>query len=155
MMRSKLPTVIETPVAVLLPFEMEYLIHKTGVSKQAFRRWPLALTPEVTIEIGMFDLGKLCPFLSEERLCTIHTHNPLDCRTYPLLPVLNYHGELEWELGENCPSLSLLNPKFSTAVKQIWEDLLPALPKAWWDIYAFADHWTGWPEPTEEANDAA
>ena len=104
----------------------------------------------MTIEIGMFDLGKLCPFLSEERLCTIHTHNPLDCRTYPLLPVLNYPRELEWQLSDTCPSAMLLNSKFGEGVKRIWHDLLPVLPQAWWDLYAFADHWKGWPDPAEE-----
>jgi hypothetical protein len=128
---------------------MEYLMEKTGVARDVFRRWPLALTPDVTIEIGMFDLGKTCPFLTENLQCSIYTFYPLDCRTYPLLPVLNYRRELEWELGASCPSRLLLNPRFGEAVKLIWQELLSVLPQAWWDLYAFADHWKGWPEPTE------
>ncbi len=136
---------IASPVVVLLPFEMEYIINKTGVSPDVFRRWPLALTPEVTIEVGMLDLGKPCPFLDPSmRTCTIHEHNPLDCRTFPLLPFQNAYGGLEWELGENCPSLSLLSPKFADAIKHIWQEIHPLLPQDWWDIYNFADHWTGW-----------
>ena len=145
---------IASPIVVLLPFEMEYLIEKTGVSKDLFRRWPLALTPDVTIEVGMLDLGKPCPFLKDNLQCSIHEHNPLDCRTFPLLPVLNYHGGLEWELGENCPSLMFLNSKFVDAVKEVWQDLLPRLPRAWWDLYAFADHWTGWPQEAESPHAA-
>jgi Fe-S-cluster containining protein len=143
---------IASPIVVLLPFEMEYLIEKTGVSVELFRRWPLPLTPDVTIEIGMLDLGKPCPFLQDNLLCSIHDHNPLDCRTFPLLPVLNPHDHLEWQLGQNCPSLAFLNPGFVDAVKEVWQDLLPHLPRAWWDIYAFADHWTGWPQPAESWN---
>jgi Fe-S-cluster containining protein len=146
-MRSRQPSEIASPVVVLLPFEMEYLMEKTGVARDVFRLWPLAWTPEVTIEIGMLDLGKPCPFLDGKMQCRIHAHNPLDCRTFPLLPFLNYHLELEWERGENCPSLSLLSPKFVDAVQRVWQELLPVLPLAWWDLYAFADHWTGWPDP--------
>ena len=136
-------------IVVLLPFEMEYLMERTGASRNAFRRWPLAWTPDVTIEIGMFDLGKTCPFLTENLQCSIYQIYPLDCRTYPLLPVLNDRRELEWELSDTCPSAMLLNPKFGEGVKLIWQELLPMLPQAWWDLYAFADHWKGWPNPTE------
>ena len=145
---------IASPIVVLLPFEMEYLIEKTGVSKELFRRWPMALSPDVTIEVGMLDLGKPCPFLKDNLQCSIHEHNPLDCRTFPLLPVLDYRGSLEWELGENCPSLNFINPKFVEAVKDVWHDLMPHLPRAWWDLYAFADHWTGWPQAAEALNAA-
>lgn len=148
-MRSMQFAEIASPVVVLLPFEMEYLIEKTGVLRSLFRRWPLALTPEVTIEIGMLDLGKPCPFLSENLQCSIHEHNPLDCRTFPLVPYQDLHGSLEWVLGENCPSLELLSPQFAEAIKNIWTDLFPFIPRGWWDIYYFADHWTGWPPPQE------
>lgn len=148
-MRKMKPDELASPVVVLLPFEMEYTIEKTGVSRDVFRRWPLALTPEVTIEIGMLDLGKPCPFLGEKLQCTIHEHNPLDCRTFPLLPFQDLHGDLAWELGQNCPSLSLLNPNFVAVVKRVWTELYPLIPQGWWDIYAFADHWTGWPPPEE------
>ena len=148
-MRKMQPNQLASPVVVLLPFEMEYTIEKTGVSRDVFRRWPLDLTPEVTIEIGMLDLGKPCPFLGEKLQCTIHEHNPLDCRTFPLLPFQDLRGDLAWELGQNCPSLSLLNPNFVAVVKRVWTELYPLIPQGWWDIYAFADHWTGWPPPEE------
>jgi len=150
-MRGMQSEELASPVVVLLPFEMEYLIEKTGVSRHVFRRWPLDLTPEITIEIGMLDLGKPCPFLSEKLQCTIHEHNPLDCRTFPLLPFQNLHRALDWELGANCPSVEYLNSTFVTVVKRVWADLYPLIPQGWWDIYAFADHWTGWSQP-EEAN---
>jgi Fe-S-cluster containining protein len=143
---------IASPIVVLLPFEMEYLIEKSGASRTLFRVWPIDLTPDLRIEIGMFDLGKPCPFLQDSRTCGIHEHNPLDCRTFPLLPSLSPSDELEWALGENCPSLAFLNPVFSEKIKLIWQDLEPALPRTWWDLYSFADHWTGWPQPKELVN---
>lgn len=138
---------IASPIVVLLPFEMEYLVERLGASRASFRIWPLDLTSELRIEIGMFDLGKPCPFIENDRICTIHTHKPLDCRTFPLLPSLNSSHELEWLLCESCPSLDFLNPAFSEQIKHIWQDVAPALPRAWWDFYAFADHWTGCPQP--------
>jgi Fe-S-cluster containining protein len=151
-MRPMNPEQIASPVVVLLPFEMEYIIEKTGVSRDVFRIWPIDLTPTLRLEIGTLDLGKPCPFLKENRLCGIHEHNPLDCRTFPLLPTLNPAGSLVWELGENCPSLAFLSPNFSKRMKQIWHHLEPFIPRAWWDLYAFADHWTGYPNPSENAN---
>ncbi len=145
---------IASPIVVLLPFEMEYILEKTGVSPEAFRRWTIPLDSETSLEIGMLDLGKPCPVLKENMQCGIHSHNPLDCRTFPMLPVLNHRDELEWQLGENCPSLSLLNPHFEEYMKHLWQDLLPVLPRAWWDLYAFADHWTGWPAVPERVDAA-
>ena len=153
-MREMTNNEIASPVVVLLPFEMEYLIQKTGVSRDIFRLWPVMLTPELTIEVGMLDLGKPCPFLSEKLQCRIHAHNPLDCRTFPLLPFQDDDGKLAWLLGENCPSLSSLSSKFVEAVKRVWQDLYPLIPKEWWDLYAFADTWTGWPTPQESKQDA-
>jgi len=141
---------IASAIVVLLPFEMEYLIEKSGASRTLFRVWPVDLTPDLRIEIGMFDLGKPCPFLQDNRMCGIHEHNPLDCRTFPLLPSLSPSDELEWVLGDNCPSLAFLNPVFSEKIKLIWQDLEPALPRTWWDLYSFADHWTGWSQSQPE-----
>jgi Fe-S-cluster containining protein len=153
-MRGMTSEKIASPVVVLLPFEMEYLLEKTGASPSVFRRWPIDVTPDVSIEIGILDLGKPCPFLRNNWMCGIHEHNPLDCRTFPLLPAQNVNGKLEWSLGENCPSLHLLNPRFSGHIKRVWRDLYPVLPQSWWDLYTFADHWTGWRIPVDAVDHA-
>ena len=59
---------VASPVVVLLPFEMEYLIAKTGVAPEVFRRWPIDITPTLRIDIGILDLGKPCPFLRDDKL---------------------------------------------------------------------------------------
>src|SRR5512139_2049613 len=118
-MRALDPGEIPSSVVVFLPFEMEYLIATLGVSPDIFRRWPLDLAPSVTIAIGILDLGKPCPFLTEALHCKIHFHKPLDCRTYPLLPFRDLRGNLDWQLGDNCPSLDFLSPSFTEAVKRI------------------------------------
>lgn len=151
-MRTMQTDKIASPVVVLLPFEMEYIIEKTGVGRDVFRIWPIDLTPNLRLGIGTLDLGKPCPFLQDNRLCGIHAHNPLDCRTFPMLPSLNPAGDMEWSLGENCPSIAFLSPAFSDQMKHTWKDLEPHIPRAWWDLYAFADHWTGYPQPSEVAH---
>jgi Fe-S-cluster containining protein len=143
---------IASAVVVLLPFEMEYLIERTGVSVDAFRRWPVEMAPGTVIKVSMFDLGKPCLFLQPDFRCGIYEKRPVDCQTFPLLPVLDPSDRLFWGYGEQCPSLVLLNPAFEKQIKRIWADLCRVLPKGWWDLYHAADDWTGWPSP-EESDD--
>jgi Fe-S-cluster containining protein len=142
---------IASAVVVLLPFEMEYLIERTSVSVDTFRRWPVEMAPGIVIRVSMFDLGKPCPFLQPDFRCGIYEKKPVDCQTFPLLPVLDPSGQLVWDYAEQCPSLALLNPAFEEQVKKIWANLYKVLPKGWWDLYHMADEWTGWP-PTDESD---
>jgi len=144
---------IASPIVVLLPFEMEYLIEKVPTTADVFRQWPIEYTPDLIVNIGLLDLGKPCPFLNENRMCGIHQHNPIDCRTFPALPFQGLFGELEWTFAENCPSLHRLNLAFVDNIRELWGNLFPHIPNSWWDLYAFADHWTGWP-PHGVADDA-
>jgi len=133
-----------SPVVVLLPFEMEYLVERVPTTLDIFRQWPIEYAPGLMLNIGILDLGKPCPFLQENRMCGIHQHNPIDCRTFPALPFQGLFGELEWAFAENCPSLHRLNPAFVKDIKDLWGDFYPYIPDSWWDLYAFADHWAGW-----------
>ncbi|MBN1178299.1 MAG: hypothetical protein JXD18_03750 [Anaerolineae bacterium] len=145
------PGSIASPVVVFLPFEMENIIEVSGISESAFRRWPVHMTPDLAIDVGMFDLGKPCPFLQPDFRCAMYMRRPVDCWTFPLLPTLDDAGRLAWEYGENCPSLSTLNPDFVRSVKDVWADVWRVLPRSWWDLYRAADDWTGWPLPEESA----
>jgi hypothetical protein len=140
---------VASAVVVLLPFEMEYLMAENGVRAAAFRRWPIEIEPGVIADVGMFDLGRVCPFLDADLRCGAYDKRPIDCWTYPLLPSLNGSGYLHWEYGLQCPSVSTFNPVFVREVKKVWHHLWRALPRQWWDLYRAADDWTGWP-PVEE-----
>jgi hypothetical protein len=151
-MRSMSWEQVASHVVVLLPFEMEYLIEKVGASLDSFRLWPVKMAPGVVIDVGMFDLGRLCPFLQPNSLCGIYGDRPVDCQTFPLLPVLNQSGQLDWTYGQNCPSLPTLSPLSDQAVWAVWVELYAVLPKSWWALYDAADDWRGWP-PQEEDGD--
>ena len=150
-MRTMDPEQIASPVVVLLPFEMEFLTQRTTISNGAFRRWPVELTSEVMIEVGMMDLGKPCPFLQPNFHCGIYNRKPIDCQTFPVLPYLDASGQLAWDVAESCPSLATLNPAFVEQIQGIWRELHAHLPAAWWALYDWADDWTGWPPPEEDA----
>ncbi len=151
-MRKMDPEQIASPVVVLLPFEMEFLAERTRISNGAFRRWPVEVAPGVTIEIGMMDLGKPCPFLQADFRCAIYNSKPVDCQTFPILPYLDPSGRLVWEIEAGCPSSETLNPMFVEQIQGIWTGLNAHLPAAWWELYDWADDWTGWP-PEERPRD--
>ncbi len=135
-------------VAVLLPFEMEYIIEKTGVSEDAFRRWPIRMGDGSLLEIGMFDLGRPCPFLEPHLRCSVYLDRPVDCQSFPLLPVLDPNsGELVWKDGQACPSLPFFNSIAREKIQDIWIELKETLPGEWWSLYHEAGQWVGWPLP--------
>jgi len=144
---------IASPVVLFLPFEMEYIIEKTGISVDAFRRWPVKMAPGVLIDVGMFDLGRPCPFLETDLRCRIYGERPVDCQSFPLLPVLDPTGQLVWKDVQRCPSLASFNSAFREQIQQVWIELNEVLPGGWWELYYEAGAWTGWPlprDPTQE-----
>lgn len=149
-MRKMDPGRIASSVVVLLPFEMEFLTGYKAASNGAFRRWPIELAPSLTVEIGMMDLGKPCPFLQPDFHCAIYNRKPVDCQTFPVLPYLDASGQLAWDVEKSCPSLDTLNPAFVQQIQEIWIELNAHLPAAWWALYEWADDWTGWPPPEED-----
>ncbi len=148
-MRGMALDAIASPIVVFLPFEMEYMIERHGVAEDAFRRWPVEMEPGVVIDVGMFDLGKPCPFLKPDCACGIYSDRPVDCQTFPLLPLLDAAGQMVWSYGQECPCRPAFHPAYDDQVRAMWADLNQALPRAWWDLYRAADDWLGWPPEDE------
>ncbi len=140
---------IASPVVVLLPFEMEYIVEKTGISMDVFRRWPVTMAHGLLMDVGMFDLGKPCPFLASDLCCDVYEERPVDCYSFPILPVLDPGGRLAWKDEQRCPSLASLNLTFGEPAQRIWTELFEVLPQGWWALYHEAGHWTGWPWPCD------
>jgi Fe-S-cluster containining protein len=139
---------IASPVVVLLPFEMEYIIEHVGGEPGNFRLMPVELSGDVSIQVGMLDLSNPCPFLRPDFRCGIYDRRPFDCRTFPLLPRLNAFGHIAWDYGQNCPSLHSINPAFDRQIRAVWEELHEILPRTWWELYLMAEE-LGCPLPEE------
>jgi Fe-S-cluster containining protein len=122
-------------VAIMLPFEMEYLISKTNATSSQFQSEPLEIASGITIDIGFITNATPCPFLTADHKCGIHSIRPLDCRSFPLIPVFNLDGTISFRVDAECPSACTFSPIYETQLKQVWEDLLPSLPMNYRMLY--------------------
>jgi Fe-S-cluster containining protein len=126
-MATREPAYTVSHVAIMLPFEMEYIIEETGVDPARFRRTPAEIAPGVVVEIGSFDIERPCPFLTDDFQCRGRTFRPMDCRSFPLIPVFGAGGELTFRLEASCPSLDTFLPAYQMRLKAAWQELLPHL----------------------------
>ena len=130
---SEEPTV--SHVAIMLPFEMEYIMEHTGVDRACFTETLVEIAPGVLHPIGSFDLGRPCPFLNNRFQCNAYEHRPLDCRSFPLIPVFQEEKALSFRYGEGCPSLHTFLPEYQEQMKQVWYNVLPALSRDYRIVY--------------------
>ncbi len=133
-MREMSPEQFASGTMVLLPFELEYLLEKTDVAVTVddFNTWPLEISPGLIIQVGRVDLQKPCPFLQPNFYCRVYEHRPLDCWSFPLIPIIDpINGQPTLQYGPNCPSLSTLNPAFEAQLRSIWAEVFHVLPLKW------------------------
>lgn len=122
-------------VAIMLPFEKEYILAKTHVTADQIQSTPVELAPGVNIEIGFITSATPCPFLANGYQCGIHEIRPLDCRSFPLIPVFNTDESLSFRTDQDCPSIHTFSESFQKMFKKIWSDLLPELPMSYRSVY--------------------
>jgi len=134
-MATREPAYTVSPVAIMLPFEMEYIIAQTGVDPARFRRTLAEIAPGVVVEIGSFDIEKPCPFLTGDFRCRGYDFRPLDCRSFPLTPVFGANGELTFRLGTGCPSLGTFSQAYQARLKTVWRELRPHLSADYRALY--------------------
>ncbi len=89
-------------VAILLPFEMEYILSKINASSAQLQQAPLELAPGITIDVGFTTSATPCPFLADDYRCGIRDIRPLDCRSFPLIPVFSQDGGITFRLEDEC-----------------------------------------------------
>lgn len=134
-MATRGPAYTVSRVAILLPFEMEYIVAHTGVDAARFRCTPVEIAPGCVIEVGSFDVEMPCPFLTDDFFCWGYEFRPLDCRSFPLVPVFA-DGGLAFRLEAACPSLATFAPVYRERLKTVWRELLPHLSieyRAWYN----------------------
>jgi Fe-S-cluster containining protein len=129
------PAYIVSHVAIMLPFEMEYIVVHTGVDAARFRRTPVEIAPACVIEIGSFDVEMPCPFLTDDFRCWGYPFRPMDCRSFPLVPVLGADGGLAFRLEAGCPSLETFSPAYRTRLEAAWRELSPYLSVGYRALY--------------------
>ncbi len=132
-------------VAIMLPFEMEYILAKTDMNPEQLLQAEIEFTTDTKINIGFMTSEKPCPFLTAHNQCGIHEFRPLDCRSFPLIPVFNLEennskeadsgGLLSFRIDNECPSSETLSPAYERELKTVWEKLLPHLPMTYQLLY--------------------
>ncbi len=107
----------------LLPFEDEFIRDRLA-----------ARGAHVALET-IHDIAgcKHCPFFRARR-CAIHPHRPVDCRTYPMVPVFVGNG-VTYTVSGVCPRRAGMDLPFMKLMSAVWNRLTPFLPKAWMAAY--------------------
>jgi Fe-S-cluster containining protein len=70
-----------------------------------------------------------CPFFQGHR-CAIHPHRPVDCRTYPMVPVFG-DTTIQFRVSGVCPKRAGMDEPFIRLMTGVWQRLTPHLPEAW------------------------
>ena len=122
-------------VAIFLPFELENIVSKTGIEPDQFQTAQIEFTPGTPIDIGFITNDLPCPFLREDHRCGIYEFRPLDCRSFPLIPVFQSDGGLNFRVDHACPSAKTHFPTHQEHLKDIWRGLLPRLPMNYRKLY--------------------
>ncbi len=122
-------------VAIMLPFEMEYILEKTQTSIDLIQTTSLEYAPGVFIDIGFVTNETPCPFLTKDYQCGIHDIRPLDCRSFPLIPVFDLNDTLSFRSDETCPSIHTFSKDFQEKFKKIWQELMSDLPMNYRTLY--------------------
>jgi Fe-S-cluster containining protein len=133
-MAAREPAYTVSHVAILLPFEMEYIVARSGVDAARFRRTLVKVAPGCIIEIGSFDIEMPCPFLTGDFRCWGYEFRPLDCRSFPLVPVFAAGG-LAFRLEAACPSLETFAPAYRACLEAVWRKLSPHLSAGYRALY--------------------
>jgi len=107
----------------LLPFEAEFIVQRlehTGM--------------RVSLEEVKGIAGcQHCPFFQSRR-CAIHPHRPVDCRTYPMVPVFAADS-ITFSVSGVCPRRAGMDEPFVQLMAGVWEHLAPRLPEAWKQVF--------------------
>jgi len=134
-MATQSPAYTVSHVAIMLPFEMEYILAQTDVDPGRRRRAPVEIAPGLVHAIGFATVETPCPFLTADFRCSAYPIRPLDCRSFPLTPVFGLDGALDFRLTATCPSLDTFSPTYQERLKTVWRDLLPHLSIAYRMLY--------------------
>ena len=107
-------------IVVLLPFEAEFIRNKLREKKLKHAAQDIN---NIETETGA------CPFFQKDK-CAIHCSRPIDCRTYPLMPIFR-ENTFEIRLLRGCPYGNDVPESFLKATSRVWQKLSPLLSLHW------------------------
>lgn len=114
-------------VMVLLPGEKEYL-RSIGIRFHNVKRWKRQI-----------EYVDKCPF-SKNGLCKINSTNPIDCRTFPVIPS-TLNGVVMSVISSRCPRSDKLEPTYQQTVESVWTDIFAEMSQSWKDAFVdFDEH---------------
>ena len=74
-----------------------------------------------------------CPYFKEKR-CKIHSHRPIDCRSFPLVPLF-HKGKFILKISSSFPYGHKITQDFYDSTNEIWTKLSPVLSDNWKQRY--------------------
>lgn len=122
-------------VAIMLPFEREYILSHTNIDSELLGRDRIPFTANTTLSIGFMTSEVPCPFLTDDNQCGIYDVRPLDCRSFPLIPVFHQQGSISFRVDDTCPLATTFSIAYQEELKDLWEELLPHLPMSYRFLY--------------------
>ena len=122
-------------VAIMLPFELEYIVEKASSDRELIHETSIEFTDENVINIGFMTSEKPCPFLTKQNKCGIYDIRPIDCRSFPLIPVFSEQGSISFRKDQDCPSATTLSAAYEEELKVVWHELLSQLPMTYRRLY--------------------
>jgi len=124
-----------------LPFEAEFIEMRTGrdiIGNADIWKIEMPFSKHLAHSVGLKDEFRLCPFFNAEKRCDIYENRPLDCRSFPAMPVFPENG-IDFEFESYCPALEYASSsqlKDHTLLhKAIWGRVAEILPKSWKIFY--------------------
>lgn len=114
-----------------LPYELEYIQDQLNFFSNPFE----AVALNGTVYVFMSGIRD-CPYFKSPE-CLIHNLRPFDCRSFPILPIFNPDGSVEFQVSPYCPLPCKLAPEYFQLITSGWRDITPRLPQAWKVYYNF------------------
>lgn len=105
---------------VLLPFEESFILDRLKENKVATNR----------ITIKSIQTEIICPCYVNKK-CDIHSSRPIDCRSYPLIPIFLSNNKFSLKVSSNCPNSNKISQNFYKRTRAIWKAVFPLLSEGW------------------------
>lgn len=144
-------------MVLIYPHEIEKFLHQ-GIELVQFNNevcvlHPFTVSEDMSISLSSQRGDKTCVFLEkgeEGRLCTIHSHKPLTCSMYPIVPVKAQNGMLTFGFHADCDYFqqAILSPNYDRVITDFCEIIdrtEPSILKMMYETFQAHQKYTRFP----------